>query len=149
MRPVARLASKDSLGWTTASDKLLHIGQQRHRLCCCLLQVTVDGPSLITMPGTLAKHYKQLGGRLQLMGKPDPLIYAAAQDLMAPQAHTGSGQQQQQWLAIGDSLEHDVCGYVLLPFVMRSRQPGNAAGNSLLWCGGWVLCSFAGPCAFA
>jgi ribonucleotide monophosphatase NagD (HAD superfamily) len=75
------------------------------------MQVTVDGPSLITMPGTLAKQYSQLGGRVQLMGKPDPLIYTAAQELVAQGGTGGSQQQQQQqWLAIGDSLEHDVAG---------------------------------------
>lgn len=76
---------------------------------CCALQVTVDGPGLITMPGTLAAQYSQLGGHVQLMGKPDPLIYTAAQEL-AVQGGTGGSQQKQQWLAIGDSLEHDVAG---------------------------------------
>lgn len=71
--------------------------------------VTVDGPSLITMPGTLAKHYKQLGRFVQLMGKPDPLIYAAAQEL-AGASSVQSGGGQQQWLAAGDSLEHDIAG---------------------------------------
>lgn len=84
-------------------------------VCCavppCAVQVTVDGPSLITMPGTLAKQYKQLGGRVQLMGKPDPLIYTAAQELAGPGLRQDQQQQQaQQWLAIGDSLEHDVAG---------------------------------------
>jgi ribonucleotide monophosphatase NagD (HAD superfamily) len=83
--------------------------------CCaalCVLQVTVDGPGLITMPGTLAKHYSQLGGRVQLMGKPDPLIYAAAQELTAhsSSSSSSSSSQAQRWLAIGDSLEHDVAG---------------------------------------
>jgi ribonucleotide monophosphatase NagD (HAD superfamily) len=80
-------------------------------LCCVdVLQVTVDGPSLITMPGTLAKHYKQLGGFVQLMGKPDPLIYAAAQELAGASSVQSSGGGQQQWLAVGDSLEHDIAG---------------------------------------
>lgn len=93
------------------------------------LQVTVDGPGLITMPGTLAKQYKQLGGRVQLMGKPDPIIYTAAQELLEanssqqqPPAAVGQAaspplpplppqqQQHQQCLAIGDSLEHDIAG---------------------------------------
>lgn len=70
----------------------------------------MDGPSLITMPGTLAKHYTQLGGCVQLMGKPDPLIYAAAQELAGERSSVQSSGGQQQWLAIGDSLEHDVAG---------------------------------------
>lgn len=82
------------------------------RAVCCATQVTVDGPgSLITMPGTLAKHYsEQLGGVVQLMGKPDPLIYAAAQELTGGSGPDVSSRQPQQWLAIGDSLEHDIAG---------------------------------------
>eukprot|EP00878_Enallax_costatus_P005812 GHUV01006097.1.p2 GENE.GHUV01006097.1~~GHUV01006097.1.p2 ORF type:complete len:155 (+),score=71.30 GHUV01006097.1:1045-1509(+) len=67
--------------------------------------VTVDGASLITMPGTLAKYYKQLGGTVQLMGKPDPIIYTAAMQLLPDAA-----SDPQSWLAIGDSLEHDIAG---------------------------------------
>lgn len=85
--------------------------------CCCHgcadvlhTQVTVDGTSLITMPGTLAKHYKQLGGCVQLMGKPDPLIYATAQELAGEHSVRSASGGQQQWLAIGDSLEHDIAG---------------------------------------
>jgi ribonucleotide monophosphatase NagD (HAD superfamily) len=48
------------------------------------LQVTVDGDALITMPGTLAHAYQQMGGQVVLMGKPAPLIYAAATSI-APQ----------------------------------------------------------------
>lgn len=70
-----------------------------------LLQVTVDGSSLITMPGTLAKYYQQLGGPVQLMGKPDPIIYQAAMQLL-PDAEA----DPRSWLAIGDSLEHDIAG---------------------------------------
>lgn len=66
------------------------------------LQVTVDGESLITMPGSLAKYYKELGGQVQLMGKPDPIIYTAARKLLH--------NDPQTWLAIGDSLEHDIAG---------------------------------------
>ncbi|WIA31743.1 hypothetical protein OEZ86_002619 [Tetradesmus obliquus] len=71
--------------------------------------VTVDGASLITMPGTLARFYQQQGGAVQLMGKPDPIIYSAAQELLPAAA---AAADPQQWLAIGDSLEHDVAGAV-------------------------------------
>lgn len=91
-----------------------------HAVPCCALQVTVDGPAgLITMPGTLAAQYQQMGGRVQLMGKPGPIIYAAAQQLAGGTSDGGSSggggreqqqQQEQQWLAIGDSLEHDIAG---------------------------------------
>lgn len=65
--------------------------------------VTVDGPnSLITMPGTFAAAYAALGGQLRLMGKPDPVIYQAVHEM-----HPGL-----TWLAVGDSLEHDIAGCV-------------------------------------
>lgn len=95
--------------------------------------MTVDGGPgrLITMPGTLAKQYAQLGGPVQLMGKPDARIYAAARELL--QASAGStgggdtgggaaagrppaGAHQQEHdqrvvtVAIGDSVEHDIAG---------------------------------------
>jgi ribonucleotide monophosphatase NagD (HAD superfamily) len=66
-------------------------------------QVTVDGEGLIVMPGTLAKFYKQQGGEVQLMGKPDAIIYKAALEML-PSIPT------QSWLAVGDSLEHDIAG---------------------------------------
>jgi ribonucleotide monophosphatase NagD (HAD superfamily) len=75
------------------------------------LQVTVDGTSLITMPGTLARYYQQQGGVVQLMGKPDPIIYTAAFELLLDAAAAAAAAvDPQQWLAIGDSLEHDVAG---------------------------------------
>lgn len=81
-------------------------------LVALCVQVTVDGANgLITMPGTLAKQYSQLGGTVQLMGKPDPLIYTAAREMLQQQQQEGGdNQQQQRWLAIGDSLEHDIAG---------------------------------------
>jgi len=55
------------------------------------------------MPGTLADFYSQAGGEVQLMGKPSPLIYSAAAQL-AP------GVKPERWLAVGDSLQHDIGG---------------------------------------
>jgi ribonucleotide monophosphatase NagD (HAD superfamily) len=55
------------------------------------------------MPGTLAQWYQELGGDAVLMGKPSPIIYEAAA-AMAPNVHAG------RWLAIGDSLQHDIAG---------------------------------------
>jgi ribonucleotide monophosphatase NagD (HAD superfamily) len=55
------------------------------------------------MPGTLAEWYIAGGGETVLMGKPAPLIYAAATAL-APGVPPG------RWLAVGDSLAHDVAG---------------------------------------
>ena len=67
-----------------------------------LHQVTVDGPELIVMPGTLAKAYRAAGGHVELMGKPAPLIYQAC--------FAQLGLAASQVLALGDSLEHDVAG---------------------------------------
>lgn len=55
------------------------------------------------MPGTLAEWYKGQGGEVQLMGKPSPLIYEACTQLV-PDIAPG------RWLAIGDSLQHDIGG---------------------------------------
>ncbi len=74
-------------------------------LPCTCEQVTVDGAGLVTMPGTLARHYASLGGEVALMGKPASIIYETATQL------GGSGSTRLRWLAVGDSLEHDVLGY--------------------------------------
>jgi hypothetical protein len=66
--------------------------------------VTVDGAGgLITMPGTISNWYALAGGEVRLMGKPGRLIYDAAAQL-APGVAPG------RWLAVGDSLEHDIGG---------------------------------------
>lgn len=54
------------------------------------------------MPGTLARHYASAGGEVWLAGKPAPVIYAAALEMLELPAD--------QVVAIGDSLEHDVGG---------------------------------------
>jgi ribonucleotide monophosphatase NagD (HAD superfamily) len=90
--------------------------------------VTVDGPGkLAVMPGTLARYYASKGGTVVLMGKPSARIYEAARALAGAaagggrggageeeeqEAQEGSGQKgrRRRWLAIGDSLEHDVAG---------------------------------------
>jgi ribonucleotide monophosphatase NagD (HAD superfamily) len=61
------------------------------------------------MPGTLARYYQQQGGAVQLMGKPDPIIYEAARELLPGNAAAAAADPR-QWLAIGDSLEHDIAG---------------------------------------
>jgi ribonucleotide monophosphatase NagD (HAD superfamily) len=57
------------------------------------------------MPGTLAEWYTAVAGpeAAVLMGKPAPRIYEAAAAL-AP------GVPRGRWFAVGDSLQHDVCG---------------------------------------
>ena len=54
------------------------------------------------MPGTLARHYAACGGQVVLMGKPAPIIYAAALAMLQLPA--------EQVIAVGDSLEHDIGG---------------------------------------
>lgn len=64
--------------------------------------VTVSGSDLIPMPGTLAEYYSSLGGQILWMGKPDPVIYDVALDMLQ--------LPKESVLAIGDSLQHDIQG---------------------------------------
>jgi len=64
--------------------------------------VTVSGSGLIPMPGTFARWYTEFGGEVKVMGKPDPVIYIAAMELI--------GLEKDEVLAVGDSLEHDISG---------------------------------------
>ncbi|GAQ85785.1 haloacid dehalogenase-like hydrolase (HAD) superfamily protein [Klebsormidium nitens] len=65
-------------------------------------EVTVDGRDLAIMPGTLGKMYERMGGHVQWMGKPDPVIYQAAGDML--------GADLRSVVAVGDSLHHDIGG---------------------------------------
>lgn len=64
--------------------------------------VTVSGPDLVPMPGTLAQYYASLAGKIYWMGKPDPVIYDVALDMW--------DLPKECVLAIGDSLQHDIQG---------------------------------------
>lgn len=64
--------------------------------------VTVSGSELIAMPGTLAEHYAGLGGKIYWMGKPDPVIYKTALNMLQ--------LPKEKVIAIGDSLQHDIQG---------------------------------------
>ena len=65
--------------------------------------VTVDGDELRVMPGTLAKHYENIGGGVVYrMGKPDHRIYGEALRMLRLEPH--------ELIAIGDSMEHDISG---------------------------------------
>jgi len=69
--------------------------------------VTVSGPQLVTMPGTLAKYYEDIGGGIvHRMGKPDPRIYLEALRML--------GLEASDVVAIGDSMEHDIAGAVAM-----------------------------------
>ena len=54
-------------------------------------------------PGALAKIYRELGGTVHYVGKPHPVMFAAALRLRI-------AQLPQRVLVIGDSLDHDVEG---------------------------------------
>ena len=95
-------------------------GQNVPLLCANPDIVTVNGAAgLVTMPGTLARWYAEAGGRVVLLGKPGPAIYAAAAALLfegRDEEENSAGDDDEErrrrfpLLAIGDSLEHDVAG---------------------------------------
>ncbi|CAN8062452.1 unnamed protein product [Agarophyton chilense] len=62
--------------------------------------VTVDGGTLRTMPGTLARDYEMEGGTVVRLGKPGNQAYEVAIEAC------GKGRV----LAIGDSIAHDILG---------------------------------------
>lgn len=66
--------------------------------------VTVEVRALRVMPGTLGLKYEELGGEVQWMGKPGPIIYRAALEM--------SGIPPEKSIAVGDSLHHDVRGAI-------------------------------------
>jgi HAD superfamily hydrolase (TIGR01459 family) len=72
-------------------------------LCCNpdRLMLTADGvqPSA----GEIASLYCKLGGKVTFVGKPYPAMYAFARNQC-------NGAASARTLAIGDSIEHDICG---------------------------------------
>lgn len=73
------------------------------RAVCCWVQdlVTVSGKELVTMPGTFAKWYAELGGEVDYMGKPARVVYDTAMEIAGV-------DDKATVVAVGDSLEHDV-----------------------------------------
>lgn len=66
--------------------------------------VTVAGSELRTMPGTLALAFQEAGGTdVRLLGKPFDCAYDKAIDVL-------KSQGCKKFLAIGDSLAHDILG---------------------------------------
>ncbi len=65
------------------------------------LMLTVEG--LQPSAGEIAALYAELGGRVSFVGKPHPAIYEAAIK-RSPRSTVAT------MLAIGDSVEHDICG---------------------------------------
>lgn len=88
-----------------------------------LVRVSPEG--LLLGPGSIARRYEALGGRVRWIGKPQPEIYAAALAALGD-------PPPRRVAAVGDSLEHDIAG-------------GRAAGlATVLIAGGIHHESFAG-----
>lgn len=84
--------------------QLAHARPELPFYCCNPDIVTVDGPQLRVMPGTLAKDFEDAGGQhVHRLGKPAAVAYDAAMDLLEM---TDKGRV----LAIGDSFAHDILG---------------------------------------
>jgi HAD superfamily hydrolase (TIGR01459 family) len=66
-----------------------------------LVRVSPEG--LLLGPGSIARRYEALGGRVRWIGKPQPEIYAAALAALGV-------PPPRRVAAVGDSLEHDIAG---------------------------------------
>jgi ribonucleotide monophosphatase NagD (HAD superfamily) len=71
--------------------------------------VTVSGKELVTMHGTFAKWYAEMGGEVDYMGKPAQVVYDTALE-MAGEMMAGGVVGKAEVVAVGDSLEHDIQG---------------------------------------
>jgi HAD superfamily hydrolase (TIGR01459 family) len=72
-------------------------------LCCNPDRLMLTTSGLQPSAGEIASLYCQLGGRVTFVGKPHPALYAFAR-------HRFGGTDSARALAIGDSIEHDICG---------------------------------------
>ncbi len=78
-------------------------------LVCANPDIVVErGDQLIWCAGALARLYEELGGRVEMLGKPFPPIYDRAHAL--PNAAAGRDVPYAEILAIGDGLPTDVRG---------------------------------------
>jgi HAD superfamily hydrolase (TIGR01459 family) len=66
-----------------------------------LVRAAPDG--LHPAPGTIARRYEELGGRVRYHGKPHPAIYRSCLEALAI-------ADRSRIVAVGDSLEHDIAG---------------------------------------
>eukprot|EP00177_Eucheuma_denticulatum_P006187 GFKZ01011288.1.p1 GENE.GFKZ01011288.1~~GFKZ01011288.1.p1 ORF type:complete len:372 (-),score=20.48 GFKZ01011288.1:1751-2866(-) len=93
----------------TLRELCTEIGRKRPHVpfyCANPDVVTVDGPVLRVMPGSLARDFEMAGGRNVLrLGKPASVAYEAAFKLV-------EGVERSRVLAIGDSLGHDIYGAI-------------------------------------
>jgi HAD superfamily hydrolase (TIGR01459 family) len=70
-------------------------------ICCNPDKLLITPTGLWPAPGAIAAVYERLGGKVDWIGKPYPLIYEHALKLIGRPKRT---------LCIGDSAEHDVAG---------------------------------------
>ena len=71
-------------------------------LCCNPDRLMLTAAGVQPSAGEIASLYERLGGKVTFVGKPHPAMYAFARKQLAC--------QPARTLAIGDSIEHDVCG---------------------------------------
>ena len=72
-------------------------------LCCNPDRLMLTAAGFQPSAGEIASLYRSLGGKVTFVGKPYPAMYAFARNRFP---HGGSART----LAIGDSIEHDICG---------------------------------------
>ena len=72
-------------------------------LCCNPDRLMLTTAGLQPSAGEIASLYARLGGEVRFVGKPYPAMYAFALKQLSP-------FDPARTLAIGDSIEHDVCG---------------------------------------
>lgn len=94
-------------------------------LCLCtnpdITMLTPDG--LRFGAGQIANLYEKLGGKVKRIGKPYPMIYARAYDLL-------SCPDKNRVLCIGDSLVHDILGGKKAGFATAMVRTGIHANMS-------------------
>jgi len=72
-------------------------------LCCNPDRLMLTAAGVQPSAGEIASLYSKLGGNVTFVGKPYPAMYAFVQN------HCVQGEVKRT-LAIGDSIEHDICG---------------------------------------
>lgn len=65
-------------------------------------RVVIRGGVRVLCAGALAERYRELGGEVRMVGKPDPAIYAPVLAMLRV--------PREQVLAVGDALETDIAG---------------------------------------
>lgn len=102
---LATVTSLPAHGPLTAYDALLERARARDLplLCANPDRVVVVGTTLYYCPGEVAARYEAMGGRVIRIGKPHPVVYDHAFDIL-------QGVERDRIAAIGDSLATDISG---------------------------------------